>query len=123
MKPFLILTLLILFGLPAFAADPPEVASRSLATLMKSAVEDDFEGFQSLGDETFKKGMGKAVFAGVVKQLQPLFKDGYGVDYLTDLTQQGHKVYLWKITPKIGEDQFIAKLVLSGDQVAGFWIQ
>ena len=123
MKAHLVLVTLLFSTFGAWAAEPPAAAAKSLATLMESAVEDDFEGFRSLGDEAFKKGMSKAVFTGVVKQLQPLLKDGYEADYLTDLTQQGHKVYLWKITPRTGEDQFIAKLVLSGDQVAGFWLQ
>lgn len=123
MKAHLIIVTLLFSTLTAFAADPPAAATKSLDTLMEATAKDDHALFQSLGDEGFKKGITKEAFSSVVEQLQPLLKDGYEAEFLTELTQQGHKIYLWKITPGIGESQFIAKLVLSGEQVAGFWIQ
>jgi len=50
-------------------------------------------------------------------------KGGYEVSFLTSLTQQGFDVYLWKITPKTGTDQFVVKLALKDGKVVGFWIQ
>lgn len=123
MKAHLILVTLLFSTLAAWAAEPPAAAAKSLTTLMEAAIRDDHARFQSLGDEAFKKGITAEAFSSVVKQLQPLLKDGYETEFLTELTQHGHQIYLWKITPRAGDDQFIAKLVLSGDKVAGFWIQ
>jgi hypothetical protein len=50
-------------------------------------------------------------------------KKGYTCSRLEELTQQGGRVLLWKLTYKDGGDDTLAKLVLEDRKVAGFWLQ
>jgi len=45
------------------------------------------------------------------------------VFYLGELKQQGMSVHLWKLVYKDGENDTLAKLVLTGDKVAGVLFQ
>lgn len=119
----IIIATMLLSAVSTFADDPPAAAKKAFDTLMEATSKDDYKLFQSVGDDAFKKGITEEAFSSVTDQLQPVLKDGYDAKFLTELTQQGHTVYLWKLTPKIGPDQFVAKLVLSGDSVSGFWIE
>lgn len=63
------------------------------------------------------------MFEGVSKQLVPRMKKGYTCFYLGELKQQGYSVYLWKLVYKDGENDTLAKLVLTGGKVAGVSFQ
>ena len=75
------------------------------------------------GADAFKTGITKEIFEGVSKQMAPRIKKGYTVFYLGELKQQGMSVYLWKLVYKDGENDTLAKLVLTGDKVAGVLFQ
>lgn len=104
------------------AAEPPPAAAALNAQLLAAIASGDVVAFQENGNDAFRSGMTKPMFETVSAQLAPIFKDGYESEFLTSLKQRKLDVYLWKITPKTGNDQFVAKLVLEDGKVAGFWI-
>ncbi|MFM8717741.1 MAG: hypothetical protein ACKOF3_13305 [Spartobacteria bacterium] len=114
---------LIISSALAFAEEAPQAASDVLKTLLAATESGDYPAFQRPGDAAFQAGITKAMFSQVSQQLAPMLKAGYDLSFLTSLTQQGNEVYLWKISPKTGQDQFVAKLVLKNGKATGFWIQ
>ncbi len=123
MKTLVIATLTLASLLPTIsAADAPPAATQLCKTLLTAIATNDLAAFQNDGNEAFRSGITKPMFESVSAQLSPLFKDGYESEFLTSLKQRKMDVYLWKITPKTGSDQFVAKLVLEDGKVAGFWI-
>jgi hypothetical protein len=119
---FLLLALLPFIGAAVAADLPPENASRMLKVLLTATADGDYESFQKEGTPAFQSGITKQVFSTVSAQLSPLLKPGYDAQFLTALRQSNLDVYLWKITPKSGKDQFVAKLVVEDGKAAGFWI-
>ncbi|MDD5503261.1 MAG: hypothetical protein PHH26_07355 [Candidatus Thermoplasmatota archaeon] len=105
------------------AANPDESARPVLDKLLKAVEANDYKSFVSDGADAFKTGITKEIFEGVSKQMAPRIKKGYTVFYLGELKQQGMSVYLWKLVYKDGENDTLAKLVLTGDKVAGVLFQ
>lgn len=114
---------LVLLSSTGMAANPDEGVRPVLDKLLKAVEANDHKSFVADGTDAFKTGITKQMFESVSKQLMPRMKKGYTCFYLGDLKQQGCSVYLWKLVYKDGENDTLAKLVLSGDKVAGFWLQ
>lgn len=123
MKILPTLTFLLVAAWSPLLGEVPPAAEEACRTLMEATESGDFAKFQSVGDAEFREGITEEAFARVSDQMVPVLKPGYTTEFLTELVQQGQKVYLWKITPKAGDNQFIAKVVMNGDEVTGFWIQ
>jgi len=102
--------------------NPPAEAQRMFTTLLTAVAKGDYPAFQKEGTPAFQAGITAQVFETVSAQLAPLLSTGYETTFLTELKQKGLQVFLWKVTPKSGGDQFVAKLVIEGDRAAGFWI-
>ena len=45
------------------------------------------------------------------------------VSYLCELNEKGCKVYLWKITFKVGGDDVVVRLAVQSQKVAGFFFE
>src|SRR5436189_1690646 len=105
------------------AGDPAEPGRATLDKLLKSVEANDYDGFVADGSDAFRAGITKPMLQGVSGQLSPRMKKGYACSYLGDLTQQGCRVLLWKLTYRDGADDTLAKLVLKDGKVAGFWLQ
>ena len=101
----------------------PAAEKAMLTQLMQALSQDNYEDFISNGTEQFKNGITKSAFDSVVKQLESHIHGGYKAEYLSQLTQQGYKMYLWKISYETNEENTLAKLVVSDQKVAGFWLQ
>jgi len=114
---------LVLSASAGMAANPDEPVRPVLDKLLKAVEANDYNSFVADGTDAFKTGITKQMFESVGKQMVPRMKKGYTCFYLGDLKQQGCSVYLWKLVYKDGENDTLAKLVLSGDKVAGFWLQ
>ena len=125
MKPSFIRTIaaILMTATIAFAEEAPQNADSIVKTLLAATESGNFAEFQQQGDAAFQAGITKDMFSKVSQQLAPALKGGYDLSFLTSLTQQGYDVYLWKITPNTGKDQFVAKLVLKNGKASGFWIQ
>lgn len=123
MKSLAALAIALAVLLPTLpASDAPPTATQLCTALLAAIATNDLAAFQKDGNDAFRSGLTKPMFESVSAQLSPLFKDGYESEFLTSLKQRKMDVYLWKITPKTGNDQFVAKLVLEEGKVAGFWI-
>ena len=125
MKPSIIriLAAIIMTATVAFAEEAPQDANSIVKILLTATESGNYSDFQQPGDAAFQAGITKEMFSKVSQQLAPVLKGGYELFFLTSLTQQGFHVYLWKITPKTSNDQFIVKLVLKDGKASGFWIQ
>ncbi len=110
---------------------PSTGASAMCRTLLDASVAGDFDAFrrecEAKGDsnmrmvatdpstgETFKRASA-AIAASC--------RDGYDLEFLGSLTQRGHDIYLWKLAPKTGGDQFVVRLTLKNKRLAGFFFQ
>lgn len=114
---------LVLLMTTTFAAPAPENVDKIFNTLLNATISGDFVAFQDPGNEKFRSGITEEMFRSVSQQVSPLLRDGYTAEYLTALKQGGFDVYVWKVTPKAGGDEFLARLVVSDGKAAGFWLQ
>ena len=113
---------LMLVFLP-FTLNAGDTEEELLKKLVVAVLSNDYEFFIADGTEQFKKGITKKQFAGVADQFKHLNSEGYSTEYLTTLKQKGLTAYIWKLTHQDSEDEMLARLVLSNNKVAGFWIQ
>jgi negative regulator of sigma E activity len=120
----LLMVLLSLIVVPfAAAEDEPAVEKAMLTQLMQALSQNNYEDFISNGTEQFKNGITRSAFDSVVKQLEGLIQGGYTTEYLNQMTQQGYKSYVWKISYETSKENTLAKLVVDDKKVAGFWLQ
>lgn len=120
----LAVALLLAAGAPLVAAgEEPAEVRRQLDQLLKALVDGDYRAFIAPGNAAFKAALTRPAFEQVTGQLGPRFAAGYEAAYLGSLRQQGHDIYLWKLTFSDGGDDQLARLALKGDEVAGFLLQ
>ena len=91
--------------------------------LLAATEQNDYEAFLKDATAEVKAALTKQMLEGVSAQVAPHMKKGYEVAYLGNLTQAGCEVHLWKVTYQDGHDDTLARLVLKGRNVAGFWLQ
>ena len=91
--------------------------------MMKALRDRNYDGFVEDGTPEVKAHLTKQMFEGVSDMIGSRLKAGFDSQYLTELKQQGCAVYVWKVSMKDGGDEFLAKLAMQGDKVAGFRIQ
>jgi hypothetical protein len=100
-------------------------------TLLQTAIDGDYKGFR---DECFKEGdsdmklalaqaRSKEAFEQASASIAPLCRDGYELQFLTSMTQAGSDVYLWKLIPAAGQNQFLVRLALKNGKISGFFFQ
>ena len=118
-----IITIAIIASTPIRAEETPEEAKTSATALITAIVDKDHAAFKAQGDEMFSKALTKEIFDDVHAKLAPRIKAGYEMTYLTELTRQGQKVTLWKLTFKDGGDDALATLSMKDGKVSGFFIQ
>jgi hypothetical protein len=100
-------------------------------TLLQTTIDGDFGSFRS---ECFKEGdsdlklalarpESKEAFQRASETLSPLCRDGYELQFLTEMTQSGSEVHLWKLVPATGQNQFLVRLALKNGKISGFFFQ
>ncbi len=89
---------------------------------MQAIAQNDYEAFIANGTSQFKR-LPKPAFTSVEGQLGELIRGGYKAEYLTQLNQQETIAHLWKISYETSPDNTLAKLIISNNKVAGFWLQ
>jgi hypothetical protein len=92
-------------------------------TLLTAIATNNYDAFVANATPALKTGITKEEFKRVSTQLSPRLKKGYELQYLGSLKQQGFEVFLWKIIYKDTSSDMLARLVLQGDKVAGFWFE
>lgn len=104
----------------ADVARPAQAAA--VTRLLDALARDEYPAFVAQATPRFRQAITRETFAVVARQVGESLRGGYQLSYLTDLRQGGETVYLWKVTyPSSGMNN-LARLVLDGDRVAGFWL-
>ena len=112
----------------------PAVPARPLSlckTLLQAAIDGDYKGFRSEcfreGDTEMKLALARAgsreAFQRASETIAPLCREGYELRFLTNMQQQGSDVYLWKLIPAVGRDQFLVRLTMKNGKISGFFFQ
>ncbi len=104
------------------AAEADAAVQKQAKKLLTALMDNDAKSFAADGTEQFKTAPPEVV-ASASHMYGTRLKTGYELTYLTELKQKGCEVYLWKIVCKDGGDDLVARLVLKGDKVAGFFFQ
>jgi len=111
--------------MPVFSNEmtaPPE-AERTLKQLLEAAQREDYDAFIELGNHRFQQGISKDMFDTVSRQVSNRLKAGHATEFLTEISQCDHRVFLWKLSFTDAGNQFIARLVMEADgKVAGFML-
>lgn len=121
-------------ALPSAApeVEAPSAEAAVLAwALLDASVAGDFDAFKRMaaarGDERMRMVMTdpatEETFRRASAVVGPVCKDGYEMHPLGSLVQTGHTIYLWRLQPGMGADEFLVRLTLKGDQLAGFFFQ
>ena len=101
---------------------PPEV-EKMLKFLLETIRTENHEAFLSHGTERFQQGISKAMFLSVSRLVASRLQAGYTTEFLTEIKQCEHRVFLWKLGFSDGESQLIARLALTVEgKVAGFML-
>lgn len=118
--------------LPEVALRPeaPARATSLAKTFLAAAIAQDFAAFKNA---CFKEGDGQMKLFAAQPATKEMFRraaesisacrQGYELEYLTSMKQQGSEVFLWKLVPRAGEDQFLVRLTLKDGKVSGFFFQ
>ena len=112
----------------------PEAPARPLSlckTLLQSAIDGDYKGFRSEcfkeGDSDMKLALAQAgakeAFQRASETIAPLCREGYELQFLGSMTQEGSDIYLWKLIPAAGQNQFLVRLALKDGKISGFFFQ
>jgi hypothetical protein len=127
MRPFTrnLVTALLLFYTSYSAVANNNIAAEkaALLQLLQVIAQNDYEAFIADGTVEFKRGITKQAFETVVNQVGNRVQGGHKTEYLVQLNQRGYKVHVWKISYETSKEDTLAKLVLSSNKVAGFWLQ
>ena len=92
-------------------------------TLLTAIAASNYDALIANAAPVLKSRITKETFTQVSTQLSPRLKNGYTLQYLGSLKQQGVEVHLWKIIYQDGGDEMLARLVIQENKVAGFWFQ
>lgn len=103
-------------------ATPPQNVVDCLQVILDAIASGNYELFTTVGDSGYKAGITKQMFEGVSEQLAPYMEKGYSLTYFGDLKQGDYQIYLWKLSFVEGEDEFVVRMTLNGDKVAGILI-
>jgi len=100
-------------------------------TFLMATIAGDFASFKNAclkeGDgqmKLFSAQPGtKEMFRRASETIAPACRQGYELEYLTSMMQQGSEIFLWKLVPRAGESQFLVRLTLKNGKVSGFFFQ
>ena len=100
-------------------------------TLLQTTIDGNFGAFRSEcfkeGDSDMKLALARAeskeAFQRASETIAPLCRDGYELQFLASMTQQGRDIYLWKLIPAAGQSQFLVRLALKNGKISGFFFQ
>lgn len=103
-------------------ATPAQNVIDCLQTILEATVSGNYELFISVGNSSYQAGITKQIFEGVSEQLAPLMKQGYTTNYFGSIKQLHYQIYLWKLSFTEGGDEFIIRMTMDEDKVAGVLI-
>ncbi len=116
----------------AAPGQPPAEASSLCRELLGATISGDYATFKRVCETRGEMNMRavasdpatEATFRGACRTLATPCWGGYDMQYLGELSQKGgYRIYLWKLVPKAGQDQFLVRLTLKDGRLAGFFFQ
>lgn len=102
---------------PGGASDQPVVHQ-----LLNAMSQNDYQGFISQGTPEFA-ALGEPQFAQVSNAVAPRLQQGYSVQYLGNLQQQGLDISIWKVSFDDQGDDLLATLNVQNGRVGGFFLR
>jgi hypothetical protein len=101
---------------------PPQPVIDCLETSLTAIAAGNYELFITVGNSAYQEGITQAMFSSVSDQLAPRMAEGYSTLYWGDLKQGEYQVYIWKLSFADDGDEFVIRMTMAGDQVAGMLI-
>lgn len=119
-----LLVLAALVAVPlAQAASAGGVAGKPVVhQLLDAMAQNDYQRFISHGTPAFA-AIGQAEFAQVAATVAPRLQQGYAVEHLGNLRQQGLDISVWKISFTDHGDDLLATLNVTQGRVGGFFLR
>ena len=111
---------------------PPGDALALCRTLLDATIRGDYAVFkrqcETRGDANMRSVASapdtEMTFRKAARVLAKPCWSGYDLQYLGELSQSGgHQIFLWKLAPSAGRDEFLIRLTLRDGQLAGFFFQ
>lgn len=90
--------------------------------LLDTIVERDYHGFIGYGTPAFAE-LTEQQFKAVAAQVGPNLSQGYSLEYLGMLRQQGLDISVWKISFDNNSDDLLATLNVRNGKVGGFFLR
>lgn len=109
---------------------PPEM--RDLAdSLVRASIDKSYGDFLRIcrekGDEAMLRAVAQpgteAAFQRASGTVSAACGKGYQLSYLGELRQQGHQIYLWKLSGNGAGDDFLVRLAALDGKLSGFFYQ
>jgi hypothetical protein len=118
----LVLLTIIFSAIGVLSVEAANLDSR-LEKMLTAIANNNYEDFTADSIPQFKASISKDSFAELSKSFGKLLKEGYKIQYLTDLNKERFQVHLWKLTFDNDDKDVLVKLVLDKNIVGGFWLQ
>ena len=121
----LIFSVILLLGLAshvAFAQAPLPVET-TMKNMLSAIQSESLSDFVASGDSAFQSGMTQQMLDSISQSLSHRLKQGYAAKFLTELSQQGFMIYLWKLEFKDNNDDVLATMAVKDGKVSAFWLR
>ncbi len=99
-----------------------ETITDCLSTIYAAIASGDYDRFLSVGNEAYVEGITQEQFENVSQQLAPRMAAGYDTVYLGQLRQAHYQIYLWKFSFEDDGDEYVIRMTMDNDRVAGILI-
>jgi len=105
------------------AATTAEAPDHAVVTqLLDAMAANDYQRFVGMGTPSFA-GISQAQFKQVADSVAPRLQQGYTVEHLGNLRQQGLDISVWKVSFKDQGDDLLATLNVTDGRVGGFFLR
>ena len=120
----IVMVLVVLAWIPIVNAATDGPSTEGIVnSLLTAIVANNYDSFVANATPALKARITRETFTQVNTQLSARLKKGYKPQYCCSYKFQGVEAFVWKITFTDGGDDLLARLVMQGDKVAGFWFQ
>lgn len=103
-------------------ATPPQNVIVCLQTILDATDSGNYDHFFTVRNSSCKAGITRQMLECVSEQLSPRMLEGYTTTYFGHLKQLHYQIYLWKLSFEDGGDEFVIRMTMDGDKVAGILI-
>lgn len=93
-----------------------------LQTILDATASGNYELFTTVGNSSYQADITRQMFETVSEQLSSRMDKGYTTTYFGHLKQLHYQIYLWKLSFKDGGDEFVIRMTMDRDKVAGILI-